>query len=279
MIPHDPTIVWKPLTNPDQNPELHLTNGLLPRNPRGRGSQSWWADRLEDALEATEQKQALDNGRRYMRKGQIVEMQLQPGRVVARVQGSADKPYETAIHLPTLDDEQWARVIERLLQQLDAVAELMAHIMPRTIEESFSAVDARLFPLNLNDWQISCTCSEENAPCTHAFAAMFLFIDRFDTEPFLLFLLRGRGRQELVSKLRQSWGMGMLDDEEEEDEESLVSNYDLATFFNMRGELPEYAGTPPPPEGIKVIRRLGFPPFFPAGDRTVQQTLENLYEE
>jgi uncharacterized Zn finger protein len=51
--------------------------------------------------------------------------------------------------------------------------------------------------------QPRCSCPDWADPCKHAAAVCYLVADELDRDPFLLFLLRGKGRDELLAGVRQ----------------------------------------------------------------------------
>jgi hypothetical protein len=50
--------------------------------------------------------------------------------------------------------------------------------------------------------QPRCSCPDWANPCKHAAAVCYLVADTLDADPFLLFLMRGRGRDTLLAGLR-----------------------------------------------------------------------------
>ena len=47
-----------------------------------------------------------------------------------------------------------------------------------------------------------CSCPDWANPCKHIAAVHYLLGERFDEDPFLMFLLRGRSQDEIVAALR-----------------------------------------------------------------------------
>jgi uncharacterized Zn finger protein len=122
--------------------------------------------------------------------------------VTARVQGSRPKPYEVTIKIKTLSGPEWDQVIEVLAGRAVFAARLLAGEMPRDIEEAFKEVTLSLFPAQSRDIETSCPCPDRTNPCKHVAAVYSILGRRFDADPFLLFQLRGMGREELLTALR-----------------------------------------------------------------------------
>jgi uncharacterized Zn finger protein len=74
--------------------------------------------------------------------------------------------------------------------------------MPRDIEEIFKAADVSLFPRSGEDLVMSCTCPDWASPCKHVAAAYYVLGSEFDRDPFLLFELRGKSKEQVMAALR-----------------------------------------------------------------------------
>jgi len=118
------------------------------------------------------------------------------------VQGSRPWPYQVEIGLQPLTDEQWDRVVRRLGRQALYAAKLLAGDMPQNIEDIFNAADIALIPRKSDAFTMSCTCPDPVAPCKHIAAVHYVLGQEFDRDPFVLFELRGRTRQDIVKALQ-----------------------------------------------------------------------------
>ena len=54
-----------------------------------------------------------------------------------------------------------------------------------------------------NEVSVTCPCGDGTA-CRHAAAVHVALAERFDRDPFLLLLLRGKGRDEILARLREA---------------------------------------------------------------------------
>src|SRR5207302_247334 len=99
----------------------------------------------------------LTRGRGYARQGQVASIDVEPGVVKAKVQGSQPRPYNVKIQLKPLADRDWERVIDAMAAQALFAAKLLAGEMPTTIEEAFSEVRLALFPTTVKDLVTSCS--------------------------------------------------------------------------------------------------------------------------
>jgi uncharacterized Zn finger protein len=182
---------------------IEVKDGIKAKSKRGKFVKNWWADRWIKALRPLMDSGRLSRGRSYARRGQVMEIDVTPGYVSARVQGSRRKPYKVSIQLQPLSDGQWDKVLEALSEQAIFSAQLLNGEMPPDIEQVFEAVKVPLFPASRGDLKTNCSCPDWANPCKHIAAVYYLLGERFDEDPFLLFELRGRSEEEIAVALRE----------------------------------------------------------------------------
>ncbi len=241
--------------------------GLKAKSKQGAIGSTWWSRRWLHVLESFSMGTRLTRGRGYARQGQVLSIDVQPGVVQAKVQGSQPKPYAVQIQLQPLADEQWERVIDAMAEQALFAAKLLAGEMPAHIEEAFSAVQLSLFPTREKDLVTRCSCPDWANPCKHVAAVYYLLAERFDEDPFLIFKLRGREKEEIMQSLRSrrtatlpSTPAEQSADPGEEQPSQLAD--DLEGFWQAGAGLEGFAMHPDAPGVDKaVLKRLGDAPF------------------
>lgn len=165
--------------------------------------QEWWVQQWLDLLQKYRFKKRLERGRNYARQGNVLGIEFRDKKVLAKVQGSEDQPYELSIWLDAFSDEDWQYVVDTLSEQALHSAKLLAGEMPTNIEDVFAANGLRLFPFSLQEVRSRCSCPDKANPCKHIIAVYHLLGDRFGEDPFLLFQLRGRSKEEIIAALRE----------------------------------------------------------------------------
>jgi uncharacterized Zn finger protein len=175
--------------------------GIKAQTKRGAFGTSWWAKRWIAVLESFNIGARLGRGRSYARGGQVLSIDVRPGEVRAKVQGSMPKPYAVTINVAGLSKKDWDQVVRVLSSQALYVAKLLAGEMPQEIETVFTDAGVSLFPEKLRDLQTECSCPDYSNPCKHIAAVYYLLGEEFDRDPFLLFRLRGLEREELSKRL------------------------------------------------------------------------------
>jgi uncharacterized Zn finger protein len=172
-------------------------------NTTPQTSREWWSQRWLDLLDSYRFKKRLERARNYARQGNVLSIEFKGAKVLARVQGSEVEPYKVSLSLEPFSDEQWSYVIETMSQRAIFAAKLLAGEMPQNIEEVFTKNGLSLFPFTLSDVESKCSCPDKANPCKHIGAIYYQLGDRFSEDPFVLFQLRGRTKEQIISDLRQ----------------------------------------------------------------------------
>jgi uncharacterized Zn finger protein len=157
-------------------------------------------------LNALEQRARLDpnrlpRGRDYAASGAVGDLVLAPGEVRAGVQGRKSTPYEIKIRVRRFDDNEWDRVLDAISTQLGHAAALLDGEIPPQIAGDAAAAGLDLLP-GPGEVGPRCTCPDDADPCKHSAAVCYLLADALDADPFVVFLLRGRTRAEIMAGLR-----------------------------------------------------------------------------
>lgn len=245
---------------------IRIKDGLKARSERGAIGSTWWSRRWISVLESFSMGTRLTRGRSYARQGQVASIDIEPGLVKAKVQGSQPRPYNVKIQLKPLSEQDWAQVIKTMAAQAIFAAKLLAGEMPTNIEEAFEAVNLSLFPTRVKDLVTDCSCPDWANPCKHIAAVYYLLAERFDEDPFLIFKLRGRTKEAIISELR---ALRTITDESQPDvisdevpEASAQLIEDVSTFWQAGEGLETFAIHPRAARIDKaVLKRLGDSPF------------------
>jgi uncharacterized Zn finger protein len=164
--------------------------------------RTWWSQRFIALLESFGLGSRLERGRDYAHAGQVLELDVEPGIALAKVQGTRFTPYRVRIRPSVFSEHQWRRADKAIAARALTLARLLAGEMPDDIEDVLAGAKLSLLPTAYRDLRASCDCPDEANPCKHTAAAYYVLAERFDADPFELFTLRGRTREELLRALR-----------------------------------------------------------------------------
>ena len=126
---------------------------------------------------------------------------LAPGEARAEVRGRKTDPYVVRIRVRRFTDEEWDRVLTAISARLEHAAALLDGELPPEIAHDTAAAGIDLLPVG-GELGPRCSCPDEADPCKHSAAACYLIADVLDADPFALFLLRGRTREQVMAGVR-----------------------------------------------------------------------------
>lgn len=246
-------------------------------------SREWWAQRWIDVLESFGWTRRLARARTYAREGNVLDINFQGAEVAANVQGTAPEPYQVSLSLDPFSDDQWSYVIESMAERAIFSAKLLAGEMPQTIEEVFTANGLSLFPFNKFDIHSRCSCPDPANPCKHIGAVYYLLGDRFSEDPFVLFQLRGRTKEQIIEALRQTRSVGGETSEAAEPVSTIrpATALRLDRFWHYAEQLePTLIVIVPPPSSETVLEVLGTIPLKPEAptNQAAMDYLKAIYQ-
>jgi uncharacterized Zn finger protein len=244
---------------------------------KAKSTDNWWSKQWYEFMETFNLGARLARGKTYARKGQVIDVSVEPGLVTAKVQGSRSTPYRVTIHFEQISSEGWDRIVERLREQALFAARLLSGEVPQELEQFFQDEGASLFPTLSKTSDMDCSCPDWSNPCKHIAAVFYVLGDAFDRDPFLILRLRGMERDKLLERLSDGIEpLGAVEEFQTESEEFEPLVFE--SFYNGL-YLPEDVG----PIGrtaldMSLLRRLGDMPFW-RGERSLMESLADTYQQ
>lgn len=139
----------------------------------------------------------LPRGRTYVRNGSVVDLQITPGTVAARVSGSSI--YRTTITVKPVSKAKWQQICADCAGGIDSLVELLQGRFSKGVMDRLCHQGDGLFPVP-KDIGFDCSCPDGATMCKHVAAVLYGVGARFDSKPELLFTLRQVDPADLLSK-------------------------------------------------------------------------------
>lgn len=243
----------------------------------GAQAQTWWSRRFLELLESFGVGSRLERGRGYAHGGQVTELEVEPGIVLAKVQGTRYTPYRVRIRAKLLSEHQWRRAELAMAARALPLAQLLAGRMPLDIEDVLAGCKLSLFPASYADLKASCDCPDAESPCKHIAAAYYLLAARFDADPFLIFTWRGRTQDELLDGLRARRARSKSKGSPASPSTAPARADERRAFWQSGRELADLRISPLAGQAPDTLpRRLG-PAPVEADGRNLAETLATMY--
>ena len=152
-------------------------------------ANTWWGRKWCSNIESfADWSNRLPRGRSYCRGGYIEDLDAEHfGSVRAFVSGSHAFPYRVTVQIAPLGVDEYLSLLDRCRNRFENVAELLEGCFPAGLEDMFESV---LFPKR-SEIRYSCSCPDWASLCKHVAAVLYGIGSRLDTDPGLIFSLRG----------------------------------------------------------------------------------------
>lgn len=166
---------------------------------------TWWGQRWIEALERSSRDVVarLGKGRAYARDGHVHGLKIAPGKVTATVTDDELDSYGVSLNLEAFDAKAWNQILQAMSQQALFAAQLLNGEMPKDVDRLFRSCGKSLFPANSHDIDADCSCDDWSSPCKHVAATHYVLGEALDRDPFLLFELRGRTKEQVLAGLNK----------------------------------------------------------------------------
>lgn len=152
-----------------------------------------WCDNLEGYSDYSNR---LPRGRTYVRNGSVVDLQIAPGEVGARVSGSA--LYKVKVDIVPVPKPRWKSICKDCAGGIDSLVELLQGRFSKGVMERICRQRSGLFPAP-EEIRFSCSCPDWASMCKHVAAVLYGIGSRLDDRPELLFRLRRVDEKDLLA--------------------------------------------------------------------------------
>jgi len=168
---------------------VEIEGRMIARSFWGKG----WCTHLESFGDYSNR---LPRGRTYVRNGSVCHLGITKAKVEAIVAGS--ELYRVNVDITPLKKTHWKTLKQRCAGKIGSLIELLQGNLSEEIMGTVIDPKQGLFPAP-REIRYVCNCPDWAGMCKHISAVMYGIGARLDSQPELLFLLRGVDHQELIS--------------------------------------------------------------------------------
>jgi uncharacterized Zn finger protein len=196
------------------------------------GTRSWWGKAWQRAVEeASYAETDLRAGRATARRGEVGGISVGPGSLLAAVR-EGDDAWTVEIAIPVLGPAERRALVDVVAAEAGRVASLLAGDLPFDLVEHAEEAGVELLPFG-GELAATCTCDAYLDPCKHALAVLVQAGWLVDTDPLVLFALRGLDREGLLAALHDEKPVG-LDSLDRAGVEQLADDVEVAADAVIR---------------------------------------------
>lgn len=183
-----------------------------------------WCDHMDSCGDYSNR---LPRGRRYVRNGSVIDLQIAEGKVRALVSGSAI--YDVEISIEKLPAKRWKELRARCAGAIGSLIELLRGEISEQVMNVVADSKGGLFPTP-RQIEMECSCPDWATMCKHIAATLYAVGARLDQSPELLFTLRGVDATDLVETALEP---SVLTDTAPQAAENTIATDELSDIFGI----------------------------------------------
>jgi uncharacterized Zn finger protein len=172
--------------------------------------KTWWGEEFVSALEGFIDSGRLQRGKAYRSDHRILKFDIGGSTVTATVRGNTnpyfgvtkEPKYKVSLKFTEISQANWKNIIKKISNNAGWLSKLMLNEIPKDIELAFT--DHSFLPNSFKDIKASCSCPDYANPCKHIAGVYFRIAGILDTNPMLLFPLRGIQADDLHNELKKT---------------------------------------------------------------------------
>ncbi|MET0837829.1 MAG: hypothetical protein ABWY19_03545 [Marmoricola sp.] len=185
---------------------------VLPRLSRVRGSTArsttWWGRAFVRSFEElTLEADHLGSARSLARSGRLGAIVVLEAMASAVLDPGSENPLMAQVKVERLDAEAWTTFAREAARESGHAAALEAGELPEDLVEHADEAGVELIP-GPGDVDTACECDAWLQPCRHALTLLYQLAWQVDRDPYVLMLLRGRTREDLLAEVAALAGGG-----------------------------------------------------------------------
>jgi len=166
-------------------------------------SAAWLTEHFLQLLLGHDLESHLEAGLEIFRKRRVLDFTVAPGSISAKIQTEGSDIYACSIILKPLSDKEWQQVFHELAKQSLYIAKLFAGMFPAELAEGFQQAGCELLPNNSSTISLKSNCKDKSLALDCFAALYFRFSETVENDPFVIFTLRGKGRDESIFQIRR----------------------------------------------------------------------------
>ena len=162
-------------------------------------AKKWWGLMWCKNLERySDYANRIPRGKSYCKNGNVIDLNIDEGKIKALVMGSAKKPYIIEVDIDPMDKIKSSEISSTCSKKIHNVESLVQGDFPKDMEELFFSENG-LFP-SPKEIHFFCMCPDSAKMCKHVASVLYAVGAKFDDDPLLFFKLRGIDINTLVAK-------------------------------------------------------------------------------
>ena len=163
----------------------------------GRG---WLGRAFKECFQDEQSERVIDEIPEITRRRRVIDLSFSPGRISARLNGEEDKSFRVDLALLCYDEQQWQKIVAVLSSDALFLSMYLAGEFPSEINHNLAAIDLPLAPIP-SEFKLMVNGEPQRELTKESALVVLRVADRLEEDPGLIFLLRGKQREEVLHDL------------------------------------------------------------------------------
>lgn len=172
--------------------------------------KTWWGEEFVAALEGFIDSGRLQRGRAYRTDSRILAFEHQGSKVSATIRGNInpyfgvtkEPRYKIKLDFKPIAKTKWKKIIQSICENAGWLSKLMLNEIPHDLNLAFDKDS--LLPKSYQDVDATCSCPDYENPCKHIAGVYYKIANILDSNPMLLFSLKGFEPEALHKELKKT---------------------------------------------------------------------------
>ncbi len=142
-----------------------------------------------------------EEAQQLLRKRKILDFYILPGKVTAKIQDENTKMHLLEVRLQEIENEKWTALTKKLAHK----AIFTSYLLNGEISEEICGIleELEIFPASASQYQLFYDYQETNELNLNLTCLLIKLSEKIQEDPFSLFLLRGKGKDEILLEIKR----------------------------------------------------------------------------
>ena len=170
-------------------------------------SKTWYGEKFFHLLASIGITDYLQQGLELKTKRRILDFSVMNGRMHTKILMEGDKANVIDLTVPIFSEDEWNSVLKVLAQKSFFLAKFLVDDLTPEVDAAFLKTTGKsLIPEDLRTVVLNSTCTDSEQLKLAGAALFWKFWEKLEIDPFMIFTLRGMGKDEIIALLRKYRG-------------------------------------------------------------------------
>ncbi|MGN1392647.1 MAG: SNF2-related protein [Succinivibrionaceae bacterium] len=152
---------------------------------------TWWGKKWLDSLTGIDLANRIPRGKSYAVNNKVKDVLINQNQILAKVSGHRRSPYRVCIELPKFTTQEKNDLMDAIIASPMTTCALANRELDPEIFNIAQKLGIQIFPESWRDLEMFCSCPDYAVPCKHIAAVIYICSIEIDTNPFILFSMKG----------------------------------------------------------------------------------------